>query len=242
LFQIKKAFIGSPNLITFALADEDDPEAFKMRRPSPTARKFEAKAELFRRRLNACTRSLLEPSDHRRPANPYTTVQYLHRTVYEFIERDDIFSELQQATTETFNANVRLCKAYIMMLKMASPGEFSRENLTRDNELPGENLTRNAATAMEYAFRADLDCSGCQEIPLDEVDKVASELSTIKLADGGSMLTNAGRHHWSQLHRPFYRCTTFLHVAVEAQLVPYVRRKPKTLEIAPIKGHKTLKT
>jgi len=230
LFQIKRAFICTSTLITFALADEDDPEAFKMLRPSPIARKFEARAELFRRRLNACTKGLLEPSGYRNRVTPDTVVEYLHRTVRDFIERDDICIELQQATNETFNANFRLCQAYIMKLKMTDP-----------DELRDENLTHEAITAMEYAFRADPDCSGCQETLLDEIDKAATELSTIRLADGGNILAVAGRHHWAQLHRPFYRCTTFLHIAVEAQLVQYVRRKLKTLEVAPIRGESPLK-
>jgi len=168
-------------LIIIALADEDDPNAIKMGRIPPATRKLEARAELFRQRLNAYTKGLLEPSDRQSQVTPFKTVQYLHRTMRDFVEREDIFGELQQVSNVDFNPKYRLCQAYIMKLKMTLPLESRREKLTVE-----------AVHAMDYAFRADPDCSTCPEVLLDEVEKAASELSAIKMADGESMLTKSG--------------------------------------------------
>jgi hypothetical protein len=217
-------------LILFALADEDDPGAFKMGRVPSSARKFDARAELFRRRLNACTKGLLEPSDHRNQVNPFTVVQYLHKTVRKFIERDDIFHELQRASNASFNPNFRLCQAYIIKLKMTSPEGPNEERLAAD-----------ALSAMEYALVADPDCSVCQEVLLDELDKAAGELSAVKMADGGSMLTKARVQHWAQFDPVYGYCSTFLHMAVQGRLVFYVKRKLEAIAIGSAEGQKDLK-
>jgi hypothetical protein len=50
------------------------------------------------------------------------TVEYLHRTVKDYLARDDVWEGILHATIGTsFNPNVSLCKSSIVMLKILDP-------------------------------------------------------------------------------------------------------------------------
>lgn len=220
LFQIMRAFERSPSMLRFALADEDDQEGYKMPRALPERGQLQARVELFRRRLNACTKGLLEPTASRDQVGPDTAVQYLHRTVHDFIEHNNVFEELRRAVEPDFNPDFRLSQAYIMELKMSTAGDVD-----------GQGLTKHAVIAMQHAVRADPTCCSYQGDLLDELDKAASELAAAVGQVSLSLLSAAGCRHWAQLDHRFYRCTSFLHVAVEAQLVPYIRKKLEEMAV-----------
>jgi hypothetical protein len=95
-----------------------------------------------------------------------STVQYLHRTVKDFVEKPDIWKELVAVTASPFDPYVSLCKAYLLELKAydlsVSP--------------PGD-LWSLISRALAYASKA-IQNSHAVLIPhLDAINKVATTFS-----------------------------------------------------------------
>ena len=91
LFQIFRMSYRPLTLLEFSFADEDAPD-FTLKFPRGSISNEEAftRAELMRRRLNANCKGMLEanPKD---PQNlPSTEVHYLHRTVKDFLESEEV--------------------------------------------------------------------------------------------------------------------------------------------------------
>ena len=55
-------------------------------------------------------------------------VQYLHRTVKDYLERPDIWNRILLTTGHSFDPNVSLCRSFIVQIKM-----LTRESLTLKN-------------------------------------------------------------------------------------------------------------
>jgi hypothetical protein len=112
LFQIRKAAILPLSVLRFSYADDEAPDlAFKMQIWRPTIQQLGVKEEIMRRRLNDCTKGLLEPSKGPMyyDRKVYGSVEYPYRTVRDFLDREDISTELRRVTKDSFNPNMRLC-------------------------------------------------------------------------------------------------------------------------------------
>ncbi|KAF2125011.1 hypothetical protein P153DRAFT_250666, partial [Dothidotthia symphoricarpi CBS 119687] len=86
LFQIVRASKNALTLQDMSFADEDDPE-FAIKAPCRVLGRQEAvsRAELMRRRTNACCKGLLEANSSPIEDLPDVKVDYLHRTVKDFL-------------------------------------------------------------------------------------------------------------------------------------------------------------
>jgi hypothetical protein len=146
-----------------------------------------------------------------------TKVGYLHRSVKDYLERKETSARLHAVSRADFNVNLRLYNTQIMRLKRQFPE-------TLEDKLLWERVTY----AIEYAVRADPNCSGLQVALLNEVDKVAVALTTTCLADGSTYLqrTSMGlgviATHWTWTRIDCRERGFFLGLAVQCQLVDYV--------------------
>ncbi|CZR65525.1 uncharacterized protein PAC_15425 [Phialocephala subalpina] len=117
LIQIVRASPGPISIVELSYADEDDPN-FVYKLPTEPLSKlaFESRAELMRRRLNACCKGLLEPQGTAK-LDPQAKVGYLHRTVKDFIEKPVVWDKLLEATNASFGPSLRLSISRLFSLK-----------------------------------------------------------------------------------------------------------------------------
>ena len=110
------------NMIQFSFADEETPRsAIGMKLESLKSSERHARAEAVKRRLNSRCKGLLE-TDRILCGAPtvdtgIVTVQYLHRTVKDFINSFKAQQFLKSSLSPDFDPALQLCLAYLMDLK-----------------------------------------------------------------------------------------------------------------------------
>lgn len=247
LFQIKSASVLPLSVLDFSFADEDDVDfAVTMEQRTLTFQQMNARVELMRRRLNACTKGLLEvhrywaetdvlsrgstpdaANDTNDPpcTKPWAEVDYLHRTVRDFLLNKETWEKIALITKGTeFNVNQRLCQTCIARAKTQNP-----------ETVDGKFLWNTAVLGIEYAVRADPSCDTIQISHLRELDEALNTLAHTPQSSGNTYLT---RHpyfshtYWAQRRNGFEDCASLLHLAVRGQLVPYVRAALQELKAA----------
>lgn len=116
---------GPLTMLQFSFADEDSPQsAIKMGLGSLSRDDISLCIEAMNRRLNSRCKGFLETdrglqniqgNDMRHPSQ--LTVQYLHRTVRDFIESPKAQKFLRSSTNRDFDPWIQLCVAYPMAIK-----------------------------------------------------------------------------------------------------------------------------
>jgi hypothetical protein len=148
----------------------------------------------MRRRVNARCKGLLE-AESNHPNIILREVNYLHLTVRDFLEKNEIRAQLDAATKEFFNPNLRLCNSYIMRLKTAEVTDY-------------DYFWDTLACSIEYAVRADPLC-------------IEYQINLLKAIEKGFTGENSQEYrHSSPLD--FAKTTSFLEFAVQCRLVVYV--------------------
>jgi hypothetical protein len=74
---------------------------------------------------------LQDPQDLQRYINMLSRsrVQYMHRTVKDYVEKPDVWATLLDATPDNFNPHAALCHASLVQLKTQDPMDLNREKL-----------------------------------------------------------------------------------------------------------------
>ena len=195
IFQHVRAAEGPPSLLCLSFADEEPDFAIKMKvHPLPEAEKF-SRADIMRRRLNSRCKGLLEvgpdvstisealdTGDVSLIQHPMSingrlaegifpadfTVQYLHRTVKDFLETPRVWDRIIVAGPRTYDPYLALFRAFIAQLKCLNPGSSRTEAFRR---------TVNAC--MFYAYRAQYRLEEGQSVQslvslIDDVDRTAT--------------------------------------------------------------------
>ena len=124
-------------VLQFSFADEESPmSAMELEAGSLSENELSLRIEAMKRRLNSRCKGFLEVdrSSQRAQANEATqysqlTVQYLHRTVRDFIKTPKVQNFLQISTKPNFDPAIQLCVAYLMSMKC---WQDPRPGLTRD--------------------------------------------------------------------------------------------------------------
>ncbi|KAF2681607.1 hypothetical protein K458DRAFT_391569 [Lentithecium fluviatile CBS 122367] len=227
LIQMVRASLGRLDLLLLSYADEDDPEyALKFLAGPRSIAQANARATILRRRLNACCKGLIESKPTVGRPLAQAQVGYLHRTVKDYVEREDNWSRFVSMTNGPFNPYIRLCNAHIVMLKISPRSVF-------DEDHRGLWFWQHVTKAMQYAKRVDTPGStGLQTKLLNELDVSASRLATLKHETRGRAFIDdyAERFcpwvqikHWTATHDTACLNQTFLHLAVQCHLREYVR-------------------
>ncbi|KAI9766435.1 MAG: hypothetical protein M1840_006542 [Geoglossum simile] len=127
-FQMAVAAVGPLPLWSYSVLDEEDPDfAVKARLQPLLQDRVEEMSEELEKRLNARCKGLLEVTI----SNPYTDifsrkmVDFLHRTVRDFLRLSDIQNLLAARLENPFDANVALCKAFLVQAKAVPAYERS---------------------------------------------------------------------------------------------------------------------
>ncbi|EHK42170.1 hypothetical protein TRIATDRAFT_146839, partial [Trichoderma atroviride IMI 206040] len=124
IFQVTRAAAEPLSLLNLAFAERGVLEALVAEvTPLPTDEMY-YNTETMRRRLVSRCQGLLEvsPIDSKLHL-PYAKVQYLHRTVKDFMARAEIWNYILSGTKEngTFDPSLALCVSFLFQLKTLRP-------------------------------------------------------------------------------------------------------------------------
>lgn len=236
LFQIIRVHSDPLTILQLAYADEDDVEyAFRLEVKSTTQEEQNALAEIMRRRLNACCRGLIEVKQGSKSGRHLPRlreladcrVEYLHRTVKDWLRREDVWAKIVNGTKGPFDPYPRLCGAYISYLKTLNPGKLEVSELI-------DNIER----CLDFAAASDPLCSRLQIRFLDEVDQVATTLTARKDDQGRSILERRtpdpkpDEFSWASLGDKSLSGgrNSILHCATERGLSAFVRARLEKME------------
>ncbi|KAK4198003.1 hypothetical protein QBC40DRAFT_341612 [Triangularia verruculosa] len=160
LFQIHRASRVSPTLLTTAFADlEEQNEAFSQLLWPLSRAQIVARCCHMKRKLFSRCKGLLEVAYHIIDEDPaveddyrivHYRVQYLHRTVKDFLETPDIWEWIVRANREPFDPALALCMSHLLQLKIMVPGTATRSAIL-DHATWCIDYAKDAANNGEYA-------------------------------------------------------------------------------------------
>lgn len=218
IFQIIGAVESPPSVLRVAFADEDDDVVFNypIKLLSEVERK--ARVEMMRRRINYLCRGLLEVTPNADAELATAKVEYLHRTVKDFLNKPEVGKKIGAGTKPPFNPHRSWCKSSIMALKTINP----------DHLLP--SVFWHATLSCLYKAVQAEDSSGESQSQLfDEIDRAASQLTAVPNSTGLSFVDSNSpgtiAPHWTATRFDCYSSTSFLNFAVQCQLLSYVKVK-----------------
>lgn len=167
LLQILNAALTPLTLLTMWLADEETSIDIDVRR-TPLITRDNIIATM-NRRLNSWTRGLLEVS------STNNRIDFLHRTVRDWILRPNIWADIAAKTSLGFDPNAALCKAAVAEFPKESPQTSTRAVFLAEVML-----------CMVYASRAKdtpMNVSNLVRI-LDKLDSKAAERAELQNESG----------------------------------------------------------
>jgi hypothetical protein len=133
------------------------------------------KTEMMRRRLNSRCKGLLEAPAYSGESSK-AKVQYLHRTVKDYLQRPDVWSYILSKASSTYNPDLMLCGAYMQLLKAVK----MHKDVLRDFE----HLIN---ICIKYSIRIEPQYKDTHVSTIYEINKVCNELF------GGVHPDNAGK-------------------------------------------------
>lgn len=218
IFQIFLTAQTSPisvNVLGLSFADEDDPKLPFEHPIRPLTKEEEAaRTDRMCRRLQSLCKGLLEAKKNSR-----AKVDYLHRTVKDFLHQEKTWQRLVSVTQTSFKPSVSLCRSFLLQLKcleqdqdMIHMVEYSQWNLVK--------------SFIRYATMASNDT---KELISTLYDELAITTETIISRDG----TCSAYYCWC--HGPVdHTDGPFLSLAISQGLFTYVH--VRLSQTAPTKG------
>jgi hypothetical protein len=116
LFQIVHAADEPLSLVDLSFAEEGHEKAIGTEVNAISLDQTKFRAETMRRRLNSRCKGLLEATTLKSTGH-LAQVQYLHRTVKDFLNRPDTWDYILSGTSDSFNPDISLCGGYLYQLK-----------------------------------------------------------------------------------------------------------------------------
>lgn len=182
-FQIVRAALGPPTLLCLSFADEEPDYVHRCKVQALGTDERRLRMDLTRRRLNSRCKGLLEVSSEptsvltsentTSKSNPVLepTIQYLHRTVKDYLENPQVWTRIQAATKPDYSPYLALCRSAIIQFKV-----------TEQDRLNPEFFRYAVAECLRYAHIVQ-EAFGDESIPdswinlIDEIDNAASTLA-----------------------------------------------------------------
>lgn len=229
LIQIVRASREPLTLIGLSYADEEDSTNSLRAEVKPLSENERLhRTEQMRRRLNNRCKGLLEcPNKDNSSWEP--TVQYLHRTVKDYLEEPSIWNKVVKATDDGFNPNRSLCNSFLMQLKTTNA-----DSLCQDSTYSLGFLTP-ICRCLECELQFENQTGQADLAYLDEVNSTAAALWP--QSSGQQHIHHShGWDHWTgALSRPFTikGIEPFVAFAAGYGLLRYVRAKIDQMQPQP---------
>jgi len=120
LFQLVRASEEPLSLLTLSFIEDGFDKAMAAKvEPIPLAQ-AEYRAETMRRRLNSRCKGLLEAPIRKHEHISFAEVQYLHRTVKDFLNRPDIWEYIISGSPTLFDCDISLFGGFLFQIKSLS--------------------------------------------------------------------------------------------------------------------------
>ncbi|KAG8673121.1 hypothetical protein FPOAC2_06550 [Fusarium poae] len=167
LLKLMAAFKTPPSPLLFWYADEVDfmDRAIKGESGTLSLNEASERVEDIRRRLNSRCKGLLEVHKSTTPAIPFSarfggTVDYLHKTVYEFVCSRRTQRRLRKYLKKPYDANLRIVAAYAALTKSAANWDVKKLKVRfRDVDPQRSHLTTNLIACLDHASGVHPDSS-----------------------------------------------------------------------------------
>lgn len=165
LFKLVQKSVDPPSILLLSFADEEDSQ-FALNHPiqSLSQDEISLRAETMRRRLNSRCKGFLEVGSTEiiLENSEAQTVQYLHRTVKDYIESEDVQRKLQCAMKTPFDPHLRLCAGNLVHIKVID---------VTVNFVTGVTFWTRVQQCLYSASRIQPTHRGCIIPLLDELDR-----------------------------------------------------------------------
>lgn len=187
LFHLVRVAETSLSIFCLSLADEDSDFIIRSEVGPLSNEDMSTRIDVMRRRLNSRCKGLLEVTPEATQSNrgedlavdspkvfrgPNATVQYLHRTVKDFLETPKIWSWLSASRTCRCDPYLSLTKAFLGQLK------FNPERELKSDDVASRNTIAEAISdCLFYAMRVEQYSDETLVALLDSLDQTAAQLS-----------------------------------------------------------------
>ncbi|CZR60408.1 uncharacterized protein PAC_10304 [Phialocephala subalpina] len=161
LFQFIRAATEPLSLLTLSFAEDDCMTCMtaKVKPMSSGGRDF--RAETMRRRLNSRCKGLIEaPTFELQRAE--ARVQYLHRTVRDFLAKEGVWDYIVSSTRDRYDPDFNLCGAFLLQVKTLEP---------RKSELVLEYFWASLRSCIDYSRHLE---HRRQDIHIDIIDELGT--------------------------------------------------------------------
>lgn len=174
LFQLVRAASEPLSLLSISFAEEGFDNAISTEiRPMPLD-EILFRAETMRRRLNSRCKGLIEAPVTGSEGSE-AKVQYLHRTVRDYLARSDVWEYIVSGTQNSFDPDIALCGAFLLHVKTVTP---SFEIL--------DSFWTSFKNCIEYALRFEGRAKDLHITVLNELERVGDHLFETPYPTGGS--------------------------------------------------------
>ena len=223
--QLFNLVLASPQPVSvFFLSFVDEEYTFALKHPIKelTWDEIQLRSDTMRRRLNSRCKGLLEVGQLDEDSDPAWggSVQFLHRTVKDYIQSEYARKKLGQITPD-FDPNLDLCAgslALIKSLKIATELDSGRFSLLVDYCLSMASLTQAKHSTKIIELLDELDRTGCElKDKLILTENVRDLYNGYHISEGSwARLCAGGCHIFGG---------TFLSLATRFGITPYVQAK-----------------
>ena len=217
------------SLLLLSFVDEDDWQLGLHRQIARiSSEEAEMRADTMRRRINSRCKGFLEaagstgqPSRGPHGSNDehYWTVQYLHRTVKDFIQSSEAQNRLRTAMRANFDPHLKLCSGNLAFLKSSRNVTFQQRS--------ADHFWRIVSRIMHSASRINSENSKAVVRLLDDLDRTGRSLAGVFI-ESASLGSTFVSSQWVSLH-PLSKFPSFgrhfLSLAVRHGVVEYIASK-----------------
>ncbi|RWA09188.1 hypothetical protein EKO27_g5905 [Xylaria grammica] len=172
LFSLVAASREPMNVVVASFADEKAPDVCLHHRIQEMSEAdIQRCVDTMHRRLNSRTKGLLEvqrpgQAHHSNPLKPEDfTIQYLHRTVKDYVEGENARTTLRSSMKSSFDPHLRLLAGLVTYIKTLNEGEITMIK-----------IGRYLFACMESAREVVASSIPSMVVLIDEMDKVISAL------------------------------------------------------------------
>ncbi|KAH8782029.1 hypothetical protein F5882DRAFT_499362 [Hyaloscypha sp. PMI_1271] len=117
MFRVTLAAYNTLPSLCYWFIDQEDPSLMERLEVGPLSKEVTSdRLKQIQKRLNACCKGLLEAQTMR---SMYLRVEFLHRTVRDFLLLPEMQQMLDKRAGEGFDANVAICEATVCLVKTA---------------------------------------------------------------------------------------------------------------------------
>lgn len=223
LFQIVRAALETPTVMTLAWADEDPNLPFTRAVEPLSVSERDARSQRMRRRLNIYCRGLLEAD---RSSSSEATVEFIHRTARDFLYNDEIWSRMQSYTPKSFHPCEALGRSCVLQLKCIGENSHAIPSMTHNSIIhslrlwEGSSLCKLFTHFVQYTHKLYKETGDTQLQLYNELERVGKDIFGPK----GPCSTR--RLCWCKGPTD-HDDGPFLSLAIALRIVPYVESRLK---------------